>query len=368
MGRMYKPSELVFHLENVDMRNVSEETVFLMQDDRYRFLADVRVDDAGAMHFQLKTALEEFVEYRLYFSEALFFTNGRPFPHPYFLRIRIKDGKLYAPLHGGAHSDEVFFSPSNQLIFTNVVSIYFDEYAAVPMFSPAGASLSGSGYPAQKGKKTGCIVALIILVLFIAAIVSVLIFASRLIFLTIKVLLADKLDASSITYTDSADYEGPSSSDTIANLVERAGGSTDGDLRASLLWNHGVDDRNDYDLMCVEPDGTLIYFAAPDDAATGGTLDVDIINPEQGVSAVENIVWTGSSPLPEGTYVFYVRNFTDRGGRAGFRGQIACGGAAYDFYYPMAPAQGEIVKLAECSSDGSGGLELILPEQDFIEE
>ncbi len=377
MGRMYKPAELLFRLENVDLSNISDQTMFLLRDERYRYTSDVSVDEeTGIVHFQLRAAMEEFAEYRLYFSSELFFDNGKPFPHPYFLRIRIRNGMLYAPPRGGTLTDEELFTPEHRLIFTTEISIYFNENQTAQTLSPSGMPLAGgqtrlaastsynptlTAYSPRKKKKTGCIITIIILFSLLAAAVSMLLFASRLVMSAIKLLLADKLDASSITYDHTAEYNGPSPDHTIASLVSEAGGNTDCDLRASLLWNHGVHDQNDYDLMCVIPDGTLIYFMAPVDEGTSGRLDVDIIEPEEDKAAVENIAWASGSPLQEGTYTFYIRNFTDRGGRGGFTAEIVCGETAYAFSYPDMLQQGEIIKLGECLCDGDGNLELLPP-------
>ena len=46
MGRMYKPAELLFRLENVDLSNISDQTMFLLRDERYRYTSDVSVDEA----------------------------------------------------------------------------------------------------------------------------------------------------------------------------------------------------------------------------------------------------------------------------------------------------------------------------------
>ena len=373
MGRMYKPAELMFRLENVDLKNISAETMFLLRDERYRYLSDVRVDEeTGIVYFQLRTAMEEYAEYRLCFSGDLFFDNGHPFPHPYFLRIRVKNGMLFAPPHGGNLTDEEFFSPEHRLIFTTVISIYFNENQTAQALFPTtalqsgGRARSGSGmaYPPQKKKKTGCIAAIIVLFLFLSGAVSTLIFASNLVFRAIKLLLADRLDASGITYVHTASFSGPSQDDTIRALVEEAGGKTGGVLRASLLWNDSARNQNDFDLMCVTPDQSLIYFLAPADETSGGKLDVDIINPEEDKPAVENIVWNDSKPLPEGTYTFYIRNFTDRGGRNGFTSEIACGETSYTFTYPDALEQGEIVKIGECACDADGNVTLIQSEDE----
>lgn len=376
MGRMYKPPELMFQLENVDLKNVSNETMFLMREERYRYTAKVSVEeDTGVVRFQLQNDLEEYAEYRLYFSDALSFANGRPFPQPYFLRIRVKNGMLYASTRGSALTDEEFFAPERRLIFTSAISVYFNENQPVLALPRTGGRAPSSpaqrgraaAYRPQKKKKTGLIAALTSLFLLLGAAVYIALFASVMVLRMVKLVLADKLDASDIAYTYSADYDGPTEDDTISSLVDEAGGSSEGVLRASLLWNYESENLNDYDLICVEPDDTLIYFRSPEDEASGGKLDVDIIKPEEDVPAIENIVWTGDEPLPEGVYAFYVLNYTDRDGVDGFTAELACGGTAYSFSYPDMLEQGEFVKLGECFCDADGNVALLPPEDDSSE-
>ncbi len=148
---------------------------------------------------------------------------------------------------------------------------------------------------------------------------------------------------------NSAVYTGEPSDGTIAALVQKEGGNTEGVLRASLLWNDSQRNLNDYDLICAEPDGTLIYYASSEDMDTGGMLDVDVISPQKNVSAVENIAWDDIRKLPEGAYTFYVCNFSDRHGKGGFQAEIAFGNESHLFSYDKTMKEKEIVKVGVCT-------------------
>lgn len=119
--------------------------------------------------------------------------------------------------------------------------------------------------------------------------------------------------------------------DAIQENVKAAGGNVDGVLRFSIQWN--TDNRphmSDLDAHCVGPRGEHIYFSNMHGNSNSGVLDVDIMVP-RGV-AVENIVYTDASQMPDGDYKFLVHNYSKRSGR-GFSAQIAFGGNLFDFDY-----------------------------------
>ncbi len=122
--------------------------------------------------------------------------------------------------------------------------------------------------------------------------------------------------------------------DSMKQRVKAAGGNVDGVLRFSIQWNEEGDNPNDFDAHCIEPNGNEIYFPSKGRThPSTGILDVDIIHPDRGEVAVENITWSNLSRMQEGVYHFFVRNYNHRGGRSGFRAEIEYGGQTYAYDY-----------------------------------
>ena len=103
-------------------------------------------------------------------------------------------------------------------------------------------------------------------------------------------------------------YTGNVTDSQIRENVKNAGGKVDGVLRFSIQWNDvpGEYDANDEDAHCIEPDKNHIYFGSKWHPRTDGRLDVDIVHPNQGKAAVENITWPDIKKMKEGEYSFYV--------------------------------------------------------------
>lgn len=144
-------------------------------------------------------------------------------------------------------------------------------------------------------------------------------------------------------------YAGNMTDSDIRENVKNAGGKVDGVLRFSIQWNDENEyDGNDVDAHCEEYFGIErhhIYYGMKV-SPTGGNLDVDIINPKDGIAAVENITYPSKRNMVPGDYVFYVRCFSCRGGTSGFRAEIEFDGQIYRYDYRKKLRQDEIVDVA----------------------
>lgn len=150
-------------------------------------------------------------------------------------------------------------------------------------------------------------------------------------------------------------YTGNITDSDIRENVKSAGGRVDGVLRFSIQWNEDGTDNCDLDAHCVEPSNYEIYFGSakkPCFSPTHGQLDVDIINP-CGRVAVENITWDNKRQMREGTYQFYVHQYSGSA-RHGFRAEIEFNGNVYSFDYSKAMRSGEVVRVADVYLDRFG--------------
>lgn len=141
-------------------------------------------------------------------------------------------------------------------------------------------------------------------------------------------------------------YAGNMTDSLIKERVKAAGGDVTGDLRFSIQWNDECYNPNDFDAHCVLPNGGEIYYASKHSSLTNGSLDVDIINPRQGVPAVENITWPSRNKMIDGEYTFLVHCFNNNGGRSGFKAEIEFDGQIYKFEYDKGLRHKESVIVA----------------------
>ena len=129
----------------------------------------------------------------------------------------------------------------------------------------------------------------------------------------------------------------------IKQAVKDAGGKVDGIVRFSIIWNEtDGKDNSDLDAWCIQPDGQRIGYDTGFRKDRGnvlssckGQLDLDITNPS-GKVAVENIYFLSKDYLKEGTYAFFVNQFSERNSQ-GFRAEIEVDGDiySYEFYNPV---------------------------------
>lgn len=154
--------------------------------------------------------------------------------------------------------------------------------------------------------------------------------------------------------------------DSMKERVKAAGGKVDSDLRFSIQWNEDGNDNSDLDAHCIETDGHEIFFGsshAPEMSRLGGQLDVDIIHPD-GKIAVENITYADRRTMKDGTYKFFVHQYSGST-HNGFRAEVEFDGQVYSFDYSTPTRTGQNIPVAEVTlKNGQFTIKPLLSEKN----
>lgn len=135
----------------------------------------------------------------------------------------------------------------------------------------------------------------------------------------------------------------------IKEAVKNAGGSVEGIIRGSIIWNESGSDRSDLDIWCNEPN-TQIGYSKPymrhqgNFSPAGGQLDVDNTNPGSKLG-VENIYYPDENKLVNGTYSFYVNQYSPRYSQ-GFKFELEVNGEVFTYEYDRPLTNKQNVEIA----------------------
>jgi len=154
-------------------------------------------------------------------------------------------------------------------------------------------------------------------------------------------------------------YTGNITDSSLKENVKSAGGKVDGVLRFSIQWNDIEKDLNDLDAHCrIERPRDEIYYANKNNRPSLGNLDVDIIRPTPNVPAVENITWPLKEKLYETDHYFFVRCFSNNGGKSGFRAEIEFDGEIHSYEYNKPLRGNEDVAVASVKYSKKDGFSI----------
>jgi hypothetical protein len=150
----------------------------------------------------------------------------------------------------------------------------------------------------------------------------------------------------------------------IKEAVKSQGGKVDGVLRFSIMWAEDAIDNSDLDAHCIEPNSTEISFRNRTSYKTGGNLDIDITNPQGHKvqfkkDVVENITYPSLDRMDNGTYKFFVHQFSARSSK-GFKAEIEFNGELYTYVYNK-PVSGNVQVAEVTLKNGEFTIKHILP-------
>lgn len=153
----------------------------------------------------------------------------------------------------------------------------------------------------------------------------------------------------------------------IKEAVKSAGGKVDGVLRFSMIWNdEGGQDNSDLDAWCEQPNRERIGYSTnfrKDHrgvlSSCSGQLDLDNTMPGSKL-AVENIYFANTARMLDGSYKFWVNQFSARNSK-GFKAEIEFNGETYLYEYNKA-VSGNVPVAEVTLTNGVFSIKHALPE------
>ena len=160
------------------------------------------------------------------------------------------------------------------------------------------------------------------------------------------------------------DYNGGMADSSLRKQVADKGGRVDGALRFSHTWNYDGKNQSLMDLHVFLPthngqgresdihdsygNDNRVGWNHRDHVRTGGTQDVDFVNPPGKSIPVENIAFPDVNKMPEGVYVMRIHNWNLRQPTtSGFKAEIEFGGQIFEYEVIRALKHKEWITVAE---------------------
>jgi len=154
-------------------------------------------------------------------------------------------------------------------------------------------------------------------------------------------------------------YKGEVADSMMKQRVKSAGGNINAFTRFTIQWNDGDNNQNDFDAHCIEPNNNLIHYKSRGRVhPSSGMLDVDITHPGNEV-AVENIIHTDPTKMPEGEYKYLVHNYSHNGGMTGFTAEFEYDGQIHSYVYGKGLRINEKVPVLTMRFSKETGVEII---------
>lgn len=145
--------------------------------------------------------------------------------------------------------------------------------------------------------------------------------------------------------------------DSIKELVKKAGGKVNAVMRTSLAWFN----NDDLDIHVIEPNGNKIFYVRKENSQTSGELDIDMhMSPPFSKQPVENIIWTNKKKMLPGRYKVIVHNYAKRQSiNFGFIVEFEYDNVIRKYTYDIPLQDKQFIDVVEFDYDPNTGIDII---------